>query len=226
MQSGAVPEVISRWLEAAPGAPGGSWFPCSFLHLLRRPSQGGWRQFLGPLGGPGFSARSFTCFGGILKVVGSSSKGPRKFLVSLLVPSPVSEVISRWLAAVPRAPDFLLSALLPGSGMRFSVLAGSLVKPLLLLHLHLFSPFRLAPDRLLLAFSTRRDIWCLLPQSRRSFVASLSSPPLLISPFPFCSFSCSFPAFVVFSWPGHLNPCRSSKLYPSFLRRYCADGGS
>jgi|SouAtlMetagenome_1021521.scaffolds.fasta_scaffold36809_1 hypothetical protein len=128
LQSGAVPEVISRWLEAAPGAPGGSWFPCSFLHLLRRPSQGGWRQFLGPLGVPGFSARSFTCFGGNLKVVGGSSKGPRKFLVSLLVPSPVSEVISRWLAAVPRAPDFLLSALLPGSGMRFSVLAGSLVK--------------------------------------------------------------------------------------------------
>ena len=42
-----VSEVISRWLEAVPGAPGGSWFLCSFLHLFRRSSQGGWRQFHG-----------------------------------------------------------------------------------------------------------------------------------------------------------------------------------
>ena len=103
LQGGAVSEVISRWLEALPGAPGGSWLLCSFLHLFRWPSQGGWRQFLGPMGVPGFSARSFTCFGGNLKVVGGSSKGPRRFLVSLLVPSPVSEVISRWLEAAPGA---------------------------------------------------------------------------------------------------------------------------
>ena len=87
-----VSEAFSRWLEAVPGAPGGSRFLCSFLHLFRRYSQGGWRQFQGPLGVPGFSARSFTCFGGHLKVVGGSSRGPRGFQVSRLVPSPASEV--------------------------------------------------------------------------------------------------------------------------------------
>ena len=59
-----VSEVFSRWLEAVPRAPGGSRFLCSFLHLFRRSSQGGWRQLPGPKGVPGFSARSFTCFGG------------------------------------------------------------------------------------------------------------------------------------------------------------------
>ena len=63
LQGRAVSEVISWWLEAVPGAPGGSWFLCSFLHLFRRSSQGGWRQLPGPKGVPGFSARSFTCFG-------------------------------------------------------------------------------------------------------------------------------------------------------------------
>ena len=59
-----VSEAFSRWLEAVPGAPGGSRFLCSFLHLFRRSSQGGWRQLPGPKG----------------------------FQVSLLVPSPASEV--------------------------------------------------------------------------------------------------------------------------------------
>ena len=64
-------------MEIAPGAPGGSWFLCSFLYLFRRSSEGGVRLFQGPQRVPGFSARSFTCFGGHLKVVGGSSTGSR-----------------------------------------------------------------------------------------------------------------------------------------------------
>ena len=79
-------------LQGSAGAPGGSKFLRSFLHLFWRSSQGGWGQFQGPLGVPGFSARSFTCFGGNLKVVGGSSRSPRGFQDSLLVPSPASEV--------------------------------------------------------------------------------------------------------------------------------------
>ena len=59
-------ELISRWSEAAPGAPCGTRFLCLFLHVFQSSSHGDRRQFQGPLGAPGFFACSFTCFRALL----------------------------------------------------------------------------------------------------------------------------------------------------------------